>query len=76
VLQGERDYQVTVADDLAAWKAALGQRKTAVFHSYPTANHAFVAGTGASTPDEYRRPGHVDARVIDDLAAWLTALGK
>ncbi|HMG56781.1 MAG TPA: alpha/beta fold hydrolase, partial [Kofleriaceae bacterium] len=76
VLQGERDYQVTVADDLAAWKAALGQRKTAVFHSYPTANHAFVAGTGASTPDEYNRPGHVDARVIDDLVAWLTALGK
>lgn len=76
VLQGERDYQVTVADDFAAWKAALGKRRTVVFHSYPDANHAFVAGTGMATPAEYSRPGHVEAKVIDDLAAWITALRR
>lgn len=74
VLQGERDYQVTIADDLPAWKAALGKRKNATFYTYPDANHAFVAGTGPSTPAEYSRPGHVEDKVIDDLATWIAAL--
>jgi dienelactone hydrolase len=76
VLQGERDFQVTVADDFAAWKAALGKRKTVTFLTYPDANHLFVAGSGPSTPAEYNQPGHVEAKVIDDLAAWINALPK
>jgi len=76
VLQGERDYQVTVADDLAAWKAALGKRKAVAFLTYPDANHAFVAGTGPATPAEYSKPGHVEDKVIDDLATWVNALPK
>ena len=76
ILQGERDYQVTVAEDLAAWKAALGKRRSVSFFSYPDANHAFVAGTGKATPAEYTRPGHVEDKVIDDLAAWIGKLPK
>lgn len=76
ILQGERDYQVTVADDFAAWKAALGKRKNVAFYTYPDANHAFVGGTGPSTPAEYSRPGHVEDKVIDDLATWIAALRK
>jgi len=76
VVQGERDYQVTVADDFAAWKAALGKRKTVAFLTYPDANHAFVAGTGPATPAEYSKPGHVEDKVIDDLATWINALPK
>ena len=76
VLQGERDYQVTVADDFAAWKAALGKRKTVAFLTYPDANHVFVAGSGPATPAEYSKPGHVEDKVIDDLAKWINALPK
>jgi dienelactone hydrolase len=71
VLQGERDYQVTMKD-FEAWKAALGKQKNATLKSYPALNHLFVAGTGPSTPVEYRTGGHVDEHVIDDLAEWLT----
>jgi dienelactone hydrolase len=70
ILQGERDYQVTMAD-FALWKAALGARKDVVFHSYPALNHLFIAGEGKSTEAEYRKPGHVAPEVIDDIAKWI-----
>jgi hypothetical protein len=61
-------------EDFAAWKAALSGRPGTTFKSYPTLNHAFVAGTGKSLPQEYQLAGHVDAAVIGDLAAWVLAL--
>lgn len=71
VLQGERDYQVTMVD-FAGWKKALGARKTATLKSYPALNHQFMPGTGKSTPAEYEQPNHVPVEVIEDLARWLT----
>jgi dienelactone hydrolase len=69
-LQGERDYQVTMAD-FQRWKAALGAKQNVVFKTYPRLNHLFIAGTGKSTPAEYEVPGHVDEQVIEDLAGWI-----
>lgn len=71
VLQGERDYQVTM-DDFAAWRRALGTRPNVQFKSYPTLNHLFIAGSGPSSPAEYTLTGHVDEPVIRDIAAWIT----
>ncbi len=73
ILQGERDYQVTVADDFAVWKKALAGKKTVTLRTYPGVNHAFTRGEGAPGPLDYQMPGHVDAQVIDDIAAWLNA---
>ncbi len=70
ILQGERDYQVTMTD-FENWKAALGGRKDVVLKSYPALNHLFVSGVGKSTPAEYRMPGHVDGEVIRDIARWV-----
>jgi len=70
VLQGERDFQVTMAD-FALWKSALGSRKDAVLRSYPALNHVFVAGEGKSTEAEYRKPGHVAPEVVDDIAKFV-----
>jgi uncharacterized protein len=70
ILQGERDYQVTMAD-LAGWREALGKRADVVIKSYPTLNHLFMTGEGKATPGEYERPGQVAAFVIDDIAAWI-----
>ena len=61
VLQGERDYQVTM-NDFAGWKQALAGRKDVTFKSYPKLNHFFVAGEGRSAPEEYKKPGHVAAQ--------------
>ena len=69
VLQGERDYQVTM-DEYGRWKAALAG-STATFRSYPALNHRFIAGTGRSGPDEYLIPAHVAEDVIRDIADFI-----
>ena len=71
VLQGERDYQVTMAD-FAAWQKVLGSRAHVQLKSYPALNHSFIAGSGPSSPAEYMQPGHVDETVVRDIAAWIT----
>jgi dienelactone hydrolase len=70
ILQGERDYQVTMTD-FALWKAAVGGAKGVVMKSYPALNHLFVAGEGKSLPAEYSKPGHVAPAVIDDIARFV-----
>jgi len=72
ILQGERDYQVTM-EDFNGWKAALGDRRNVVFKTYPKLNHLFMAGEGKILPAEYMRPGRVDEGVIEDIAAWVKA---
>lgn len=72
VLQGERDYQVTM-DDFAKWKAALGGRSDVTLKSYPALNHLFIAGTGPSLPGEYMTAAHVAEEVVRDIAAWVNA---
>jgi dienelactone hydrolase len=70
VLQGERDYQVTMAE-FEKWKTALAGRTNVTFRSYPALNHLFIAGTGKSLPAEYTTPGHVADDVVRDIAAWI-----
>jgi dienelactone hydrolase len=75
VLQGERDYQVTMAD-FARWRAALESRANVTLRSYPTLNHLFMPGRGPSLPDEYLTPGHVDAGLVADIETWLTSVSR
>ena len=70
ILQGERDYQVTMAE-FGAWKSSLGAKDNVTFKSYPSLNHLFIAGTGKSGPAEYGTAGHVDPQVITDIANWV-----
>ena len=70
ILQGERDYQVSLAD-LKGWRDALGARANVTIKSYPTLNHLFLPGEGKSTPAEYSRLGHVPDFVFDDIADWI-----
>jgi hypothetical protein len=72
VLQGERDYQVTMAD-YAAWRTALEGKPGVVLRTYPALNHLFVAGTGKSLPAEYAAPAHVAEAVVTDIAGWVRA---
>jgi dienelactone hydrolase len=72
VLQGERDYQVTMTDfDL--WKKALGDNTKNTFISYPKLNHLFLKGEGKSMPAEYDQQGNVEENVITDISTWIKA---
>lgn len=70
ILQGDRDYQVTVADDLVEWERGLAGRGGVAVRQYANADHLFLDGTGPPSPAEYSHPAHVDPQVIADIAAW------
>jgi dienelactone hydrolase len=72
VLQGGRDYQVTVEDDLSRWRAALDGRPDVTIRVYDADNHLFFPGRGPSTPAEYEPVQHMDPAVVSDIAAWLS----
>jgi len=70
ILQGERDYQVTM-EDFQGWKEGLAGREKVHFKVYPQLNHLFISGSGKSTPAEYNKPGNVAQIVIEDIAEWI-----
>ncbi|MFC4450102.1 alpha/beta fold hydrolase [Halorussus aquaticus] len=69
-LQGERDYQVTVEDDLARWKRALGDRSNVTFQRYPKLNHLFMPGSGKPGNEEYFQQNNVAEAVVSDVASF------
>ena len=73
IVQGGRDYQATVADDLSRWRAALDGRPDVTFRVYEADNHLFFPGSGPSSPAEYEPAQHVDPEVVAGIAAWLTS---
>jgi hypothetical protein len=70
VLQGERDYQVTMTD-FNLWKENLSNNSKNQFISYPALNHLFMKGEGKSIPAEYEKQGNVDKQIITDIANWV-----
>ncbi|NLG62332.1 MAG: alpha/beta hydrolase [Candidatus Cloacimonetes bacterium] len=71
ILQGERDYQVTM-EDFAIWRRTLEGRTNVSLVSYPGLDHLFVAGENPSTPRETMlAPGNVAQQVIDDVAEFV-----
>jgi len=70
ILQGERDYQVTM-EDFELWKSTLKNNKKASFISYPKLNHLFMSGENASEPKEYMIKGNVDEKVIVDIFNFI-----
>lgn len=81
VLHGGRDYQVVDAD-WAVWQEGVGRAgkvgrvgksSSVTLRRYPALNHLGIAGNGPGTPDEYQRPGQVDAVLVADVAEWVKA---
>ena len=72
ILQGERDYQVTM-QDFEGWASSLQGQDNATLKSYADLNHLFISGTGQSIPDEYSEHGNVAQIVIEDIVAWVAS---
>ena len=70
ILQGERDYQVTM-EDFGLWRLGLLRNKNAFFKSYPKLNHLLQEGSGKATPFEYYRESPVAGYVIEDIASFI-----
>lgn len=72
LIHGGRDFQVVDAD-WQLWNKQLASDPRATLKHYPTLNHLAIAGQGPGSPTEYNQPGHVDAQLIADTAAWILA---
>jgi uncharacterized protein len=72
-LQGDRDYQVTVSNDLDVWLKGLIGRRHVTVKQFRNADHLFIAGTGPPSPTDYDKPSHVIPAVITDIARWVKA---
>jgi hypothetical protein len=70
ILQGERDYNVTL-DDFRNWQTTLAAHKEVEFKTYPKLDHLFYEGAGAASGADYDRPRNIPKYVIDNIAAWL-----
>ena len=70
IVQGDRDYQVTI-DDFNNWLKSIQSNDNVEYILYPNLNHLFITGDGDSTPDEYLLEGHVEKKVIDDISNWI-----
>lgn len=70
IIQGERDYQVTMTD-FNLWKHNLNTDPKNQFISYPSLNHLLMKGEGKSTPGEYNKQGNVDEKIIIDITNWI-----
>jgi hypothetical protein len=72
VLQGERDYQVTMKD-FAGWQKALAGRRNATLKSFPQLNHFLMPGSSPPSNADYLQPGHTSLEVIETIAQWVKA---
>lgn len=71
ILQGGRDYQVTIDDDLVHWRAGLAGARDVTIAVHDASNHLFMAGGGPSAPAEHEAPVHVEAAVVAQIATWV-----
>jgi fermentation-respiration switch protein FrsA (DUF1100 family) len=70
ILQGLRDYQVTM-EDFTRWNSTFAGNPNVTLKTYPSLNHLFIAGMGPPTNADYLVPGHVAEPVVLDIAAWI-----
>jgi alpha-beta hydrolase superfamily lysophospholipase len=75
VLQGSRDYQVTL-DDFRRWERALSDRSGACLKLYEGLDHLFRSGDGPPGPHDYDRAQPMEDEVIEDIAAWMKSIGR
>lgn len=71
VLQGGSDYQVTPEGDFVHWQAAFAHSQRVRLKEYPGLSHLFMPAGQPPSPADLYKPGHVDIRVIDDVAHWI-----
>lgn len=74
ILQGDKDFQVSVERDFNAYRALLCDKPNVTFKLYPNLNHVFmpsVYGKILKAKKEYQVAQRIDQQVIHDVADWI-----
>ena len=73
IVQGGKDWQVTPADGIEAWQAALDGKLTVTYLEYPDMTHMLfdMEGEPAGNASDYQSNSVVSQTLISDVAAWI-----
>lgn len=72
LVQGGRDYLVTVEDDLPLWEQAIGGEPTVDIEVFEELNHRFQPGEQPASPEEWTEAENpVDESVVELIAEFL-----
>jgi alpha-beta hydrolase superfamily lysophospholipase len=74
LVQGGRDYQVTISNDLDVWLQGLKGRSGVSVVRLPHADHLFIDGAGPPNPAEYAKAARLDPGLIPAIVAWIDRL--
>ncbi|CRK84676.1 alpha/beta hydrolase family protein [Neobacillus massiliamazoniensis] len=77
ILQGDKDFQVTVEKDFDVYRNLLGDMPNVTFKLYPNLNHLFmpsVYGEILKAKKEYKVSQRVDKHVINDISDWILSV--
>lgn len=70
ILQGERDYQVTM-EDFKIWQDSIGNKENVTMQSFKDLNHLMMEGEGPSIPSEYNIKNVVAEEVVNVIAEFI-----
>ena len=74
IVQGEKDFQVSVEKDFNEYKRLLNDKTNIEFRLYENLNHAFVNYLYSDilkAKQEYNTERHIGEEVISDIADWI-----
>ena len=71
IQQGSADFQVYADKDYPLWQQVLAGKDNVQFRLYDGLNHLFMPNNGKQDTTEYDIKGHVEQKVIDDIAAFI-----
>jgi len=77
IMQGDKDFHVSVEKDFDGYKKLLGDKKNVTFKLYLNLNHMFmpsVYGKILKMKKEYNVRQHVDKQVINDISKWIHSI--
>jgi dienelactone hydrolase len=77
ILQGEKDFHLSVKKDFYGYKTYLGERPNVTYKLYPNLNHMFmtsVYGEILKMKKEYKVAQHMDHQVINDISEWILSV--
>lgn len=70
ILQGEKDFQVSMTD-FNLWKKAVQGNKKAKAISFPNLGHPFVLAGKTNTIADYNLPQNIPIQVIETISTWI-----
>ncbi|MCL2113486.1 MAG: alpha/beta fold hydrolase [Streptococcaceae bacterium] len=74
ILQGDKDFHVSVDKDFAAYKTLMIGKPNAMFRLYPNLSHVFMPSQGKTIKDglaEYDADIHLAPEVADDIVKFI-----